>query len=382
MAAPIRLGRARDRIKRYLAPGCTRAVFAAPNREGEQAPAASREIAVQTDQANWFEHLFAAALEAAKEGLVKQTFVIDDARAIVVDARQGFPQERVLDSARAQKIMGGKDRIFHPEHSAALLRAIGLMNADGTISAKNAKKYKQVCHLAELALPILESLAKSAGQNRPLRIVDLACGNSYLTLIVAEVLRLRATQADILGIDRRSDVIARSQERARDLGFANLRFEVAQIGELLDRGDAEAPAIDLLLSLHACDTATDEALDFGLRKRAGAILCVPCCHAEVARQLEKRPAPIAALHQQGLLRRAYAEALTDAVRVEVLEACGYDVTTVEFVGSEHTPKNLMIRAQRRGKGKQAPWPIAQVEARCQELGILPQLLVRLGTQVS
>ena len=305
------------------------------------------------------------------------------------------------------------------------------MNADGSISASHARKYKQVNHLAELCRPTWERLtaARPRSPAEPLRVLDLACGNAYLSFVLAEVLRQEGVPLRLHGVDVREDVVARSRERAATLGMADpgpiavvtadlaasfpdadpvaatgpaasasadpastsaastprLSFARASIAE----AEASAAAAlggppDLVLALHACDTATDEALALAIRLGVPAVLSVPCCQHELAAQLAKQDpahAPVPAMLAHGLLRGSYADLLTDSLRVEILAACGYEVAVVEFVSSEHTAKNLLLRAHRRHP--YAPvdpgrWRLAPIQARCAQLGVSPDLLRRLG----
>jgi SAM-dependent methyltransferase len=382
-------GHVRARLHHELARGWQRAVFASPRSEDgerdEQVLEGPGPLAADAE----FEPAFAALLTnaefAASLGRVKQTFVVDERRRLELDARHGHIKQRILDDATIDKVMGGKQRVLRPDRSAALLRAIGIMNADGTISARNAKKYKQVNHLVELCRPTWEKLAASrdVDAERPLRILDLACGNSYLAFVLLEALRLVELPARLLGVDRRDDVIASSRERAAIIGFEDRSaFRASELAAL----DAEqliaelGGPVDLALALHACDTATDAALGVAIAAGASAILVVPCCQAELARQfrsdtgLAKLLVP--AVFEQGLLRRDLGALLTDALRIELLEACGYGVTTLEFVDSEHTPKNLLIRAHRRHEGPADPsqWSLDAVGECCDRLGLDPALL--------
>ncbi len=433
-----------QRLERAVTPhlrrGWTRAVFAAPQGEG-QAPeqvfaGPGSDTAPSPEQ---LAAVLAAAREAAHAGLVKHTYVLDERRRVQVDARHGRPTLRTLDEAAARKVMGGKDRTLRPDTSGALLRAIGIMNADGSISATHARKYKQVNHLAELCRPTWERLtaARPRSVGEPLRVLDLACGNAYLSFVLAEVLRQEGVPLRLHGVDVRDDVVARSRERAATLGMAEpaaqadpaavptmavaqadpaavpamtaaqadpaapvtsadptatgrplmprLSFARASIAEAeASAAVALGGAPDLVLALHACDTATDEALALAIRLGAPAVLSVPCCQHELAAQLAKQDpagAPVPALLAHGLLRGAYADLLTDSLRVEILNACGYEVAVVEFVSSEHTAKNLLLRAHRRHP--YAPvdpnrWRLAPIRARCAELGVDPDLLRRLG----
>lgn len=415
-----KLKRARAKLEHKLTRGWQRAVFASPQREDgscEQQVIEGPGALAADDPgfADHFRRLFEAAEAAAAAGLVKHTFVLDERERVDLDARHGHVKQRTLDAQTVAKIMGGKDRALRPDRSARLLRAIGIMNPDGTISARNAKKYKQVNHFVELCRPLWAESgreAHSAGESdlgpeqsegvgprsgpsptrrreahSPLRIVDLACGNSYLSFVVLEALALEGRRnGQLLGVDLRDDVIASSRARALEIGFEeHAKFIATPLERLTPaaiRAELGGPP-DLAISLHACDTATDAALALAIECEVGAILCVPCCHAELARQLaaltraqrERSPAAaVPAVLEHGLLRRTMGELLTDALRVELLEACGYSVTTLEFVGSEHTPKNLLLRALRSRPLAPAKWRLDPVRARCDQLGVEPALL--------
>lgn len=391
-----KLHRVRVKLERKLARGWARAVFAAP-----QQPEQTREPevvegpgALDPDEAGAaerfaaaFAELWAAAEAAAQAGLVKQAYVLDDRHRIEVDARHGHLKQRELDEGTVAKIMGGKQRPLRPDRSAALLREIGIANADGTISARNAKKYKQVNHLVELCRPLWAGRTAADG---PLRILDLACGNSYLSFVLLEALRLEGLEARLLGVDLRADVIASSEARAATLGFdEHAKFVVRTLEQL--ELDEVAAALggppQVAISLHACDTATDAALSFAIAAGVESIFAVPCCQAELARQFERagvnsasaRLFPAALSH--GLLRRSLGELLTDSLRVELLAACGYEVAVVEFVASSHTPKNLLLRGRRVRALSPAQWELDDVRQRCTELGVDPALLRSLSRLV-
>jgi hypothetical protein len=431
-----KLARARAKLERKLLRGWERAVFSAP-----QGADGSREERViegpgpltedDPRAASLFTEIMQEAEAAASAGLVKHTYVIDARHRLELDARHGHVKQRELDEQTVDKIMGGKDRALRPDRSAALLRAIGIMNADGTISARNAKKYKQVNHLVELCRPAWaghpperldlgphprpepapsrvgldlgphprpEPAPSRVGLDLgphprpepapsrvgPLRIVDLACGNSYLSFVLLEALRLEGIEARLLGVDLREDVIATSRARAEQIGFGEqARFVVASLEALEPAVIASelGGAPDLAISLHACDTATDAALTLAIRADVDSILCVPCCQAELARQLgegEGRARTGAALVpaavEHGLLRRTLGDLLTDALRVELLEVCGYEVGVLEFVASSHTPKNLLLRAKRTRSLAPAQWRLGPIRDRCAQLGVDPALL--------
>ncbi|MDT0531193.1 SAM-dependent methyltransferase [Micromonospora sp. DSM 115977] len=180
----------------------------------------------------------------------------------------------------------------------------------------------------------------------PLRVVDLGCGNAYLTFAAYRWLAQRGVDVELVGVDVREDQRRRNTELAERLGWADRVSFVA--GTIADA--VVEPAPDLVLALHACDTATDEALARAVRWQARWVLAAPCCHHDVAAQLRARPAPAPyeLLTRQGILRERFADVLTDALRAGLLRLHGYRAEVVEFVDSRHTPRNLLIRARRTG----------------------------------
>ncbi len=366
MALPNR-NRLRKAIGRVAAAGWTRAVFGKPG--GNEAETEVLERDALGDDA-----LIDRVEEAAGRGLLKLTFVMEDGSRIRIDARYGKAKVIPLDPERARKATGGKSRALDPVQSAPFLRVIGLMNADGTLSTRHAKKYKQVNHFVELCRPAWERLQahRKITATDPLRILDLGCGNSYLTFVLAEALRLESLPSTIHGIDIREDVIERSRARAEELGWSHLSFSVGRIADAVAVSEP-----DIVIALHACDTATDESLALAIGRAASVILAAPCCQRELAAQLGERrttESPKSALLQHGLLRRDYASTLTDALRIDVLDACGYKVDAVEFVASEHTPKNLLIRAHRRPRASVDREKLQVIRKRCETLGVTPALL--------
>jgi hypothetical protein len=259
--------------------------------------------------------------------------------------------------ARLETLTQGKTLAFLPVEAAPLLRALGLLNADGSLPPTKAAKYFQINHMVAVLGPSLRELMAA---ERPIRIVDAACGRSYLTLLLAWGFRHRWGHAvEILGLERNPDLVEESRRRAALVGLDDiLRFEVADLSEIdssraiLQRFGA-AP-VDAVVALHACDIATDCALRMGLELEATLIAVAPCCHAELAKQWEAiardeaaPPGAFAPLQRSPHLRREAGATLTDALRGLLLTAAGYGVSTLEFVPSEHTPKNTLLRAMRR-----------------------------------
>jgi SAM-dependent methyltransferase len=238
------------------------------------------------------------------------------------------------------------------------------------IGGSAAKRRQVDAFLRALAATLPDELA---GQlNRPLRVVDLGCGNAYLTFAAYRFLSRLGVDVELVGVDVRDDQRHRNTELAERLGWADrVRFVAGTIAEATVQ-----PPPDLVLALHACDTATDEALARAVRWQARWVLAAPCCHHDVAAQLRSRPtpAPYDLLTRQGILRERFADVLTDALRAALLRLHGYRADVVEFVDSAHTPRNLLIRARRTGAD---PTPDQRAEYR--ELVTQWQLTPRLDT---
>ncbi|MGX7676537.1 class I SAM-dependent methyltransferase [Plantactinospora sp. DSM 117369] len=208
------------------------------------------------------------------------------------------------------------------------------------IGGSAAKRRQVDAFLRALAATLPEELTG------PLRVVDLGCGNAYLSFAAYRYLAGRGIEVELVGVDVREDQRRRNTALAEQLGYADqVRFVAGTILEA-----TVEPAPDLVLALHACDTATDEALARAVRWGARWILAAPCCHHDLAAQLRAHPAPgpYDLLVRQGILRERFADVLTDALRAALLRLHGYRVEVVEFVDSQHTPRNLLLRARHTG----------------------------------
>jgi SAM-dependent methyltransferase len=211
-----------------------------------------------------------------------------------------------------------------------------------TVLGAGASKRRQV----DAFLRVLATAVDDADlpTDRPLRVVDLGCGNAYLTFAAYRYLSERG-EVDLVGVDLREEARARNSAIAADLGWSDhIRFEAAAIQ------DAPADrAVDVVLALHACDTATDDALAQAVRWEAPLVLAAPCCHHDLQRQLKgaATPEPYGVLTRHPILRERFADALTDAFRAALLRRVGYRADVIQFVDAEYTPRNTMIRAVRR-----------------------------------
>ncbi|HET9594468.1 MAG TPA: SAM-dependent methyltransferase [Anaeromyxobacteraceae bacterium] len=232
-------------------------------------------------------------------------------------------------------------RELAPGQSTALLRELHLLTRDGHLNADALRKLKQVNHLVRLLQPALDDVLGRFGD--PV-ILDCGAGKGYLGFVLHELFVAPAGKGAIVSVEPRHELVAAAEERARRLGFERMRFVEATLES------AELPArLHLVTALHACDTATDDALALAVRRNADWIAAVPCCQAEVAAQLARaeRAAPeMAALFRHPWHRREFGSHLTNVVRALALEARGYQVTVTELTGWEHSVKNELLLARK------------------------------------
>jgi SAM-dependent methyltransferase len=237
-------------------------------------------------------------------------------------------------------------------------------------------KRRQVDAFLQQLAPIARRLAPT---DRPLRVVDLGCGNAYLTVAAHRYLT-RALEVPVrtVGVDVRPEMAGRNAELAASLDLDGLTFVASSI-EAFDPGDEP---VDIALALHACDTATDDALALAVRWGARGVLAAPCCHHEVQRQIDAgTAAPFPGLTRHPILRERFADVLTDAIRGDLLRLLGYRVDVVEFIDSRHTPRNALIRALLTG-APPTERRIAEYTDLVAAWGLRPVLAERLAPQLS
>lgn len=218
-----------------------------------------------------------------------------------------------------------------------LLQALGIQTRAGQIRSARRGKFHQINQF----LDILASLPDVEAPRGGLRIIDCGCGAAYLTFAAHYYLReVRGLDVRTVGIDANAELIGKCSELRDRLGYTELRFEHSRISEF-----SPAAAPHIVLSLHACDTATDEAIALGVRWKARAILAAPCCQHELRDQLHNEA--MRAILRHGVLKGRLADLVTDAARAAILRTRGYRCDVIEFVSAEHTGKNIMLRAERR-----------------------------------
>ncbi len=300
-----------------------------------------------------FHHNYSAGEMAAQivdvlSGKMKQAEVKSSAlQATVLVSKKGkmtvkvkHLQTKTTDMKKDLSHNREKQYILREGEPVPFLVGLGVQTPEGKIAKNRYDKFRQINRYLEFIEDILDKLPK----NRTIRIIDFGCGKSYLTFAMYYYLHeLQGRDIAVTGLDLKKDVIAHCNELAERCGYDKLHFEVGDISTYEGEN-----SVDMVVSLHACDTATDYALEKAIKWGAKVILAVPCCQHEVNRQIKNEL--LAPVLKYGLIKERMAALITDAVRANLLEQQGYDTQILEFIDMEHTPKNLLIRAVKRERG--------------------------------
>lgn len=242
-----------------------------------------------------------------------------------------------------------KNYILPEGQPVPFLVHLGIMTAEGKVISSKYDKFRQINRFLEFIDDIIDDVSEKCDSK--LRILDFGSGKSYLTFAVQYFLtEIKKIDAEIFGLDLKKDVIEYCNSLTQKLNIKNLTFAV---GDIASFGEEKSP--DIIITLHACDTATDFALDYAIRRNAKAILSVPCCQHEINSQLKKssvpEDSPFAPLLKYGLIKERFSALVTDALRAEFLESHGYKTQILEFIEESNTPKNLLIRAVKKSDEK-------------------------------
>ncbi len=260
-----------------------------------------------------------------------------------------------------------KSRLLPPE-SQTWLQALGVTTTTGAVREGMADKHRQIHKFVE----ILSHLAADAPlpESRPIEIADMGCGKGYLTFAIHDYFnRVESRATNVLGIEFRPELVDKCNEIARAAGCARLSFRAGTISS------AAFTALDVLIALHACDTATDDAIVRGVHAGAALIVVAPCCQKELRPQLHPA-AVLAPALRHGIFQERHAEFATDALRALLLEWAGYDTKVFEFISTEHTAKNIMITATKRRGQSRTEVNAAKVRELAAFYGIKTQSLAR------
>jgi len=295
--------------------------------------------------------------------------------------RQSGPGNRAKQGAGSSDVAVLEE--LRPGQSLELLKELHILTREGRLNQDSRRKLKQVYHLFQFIEPLLSDLshAGAEGSGHAPTLADHGAGKSYLGFILYDLYFKALGRGHIYGIETRAELVDKSRALAERLGFDRMSFLNLSVAESTEA--LELPAeIDVVTALHACDTATDDAIAFGLQKRAKAMVLVPCCQAEVAACLRQGKAlqlartPLAELWRHPLHTRELGSQITNVLRCLHLEASGYQVTVTELVGWEHSMKNELIIARYTGQKKRSA--AQRLEAILAEFGLMESLAGRFG----
>ena len=322
------------------------------NHEAEDAVQALTEYMEQFKQMQLETKQFRATVLVSKKGKV----------TIQKKKQAGCCKEVDLSHNRTKKY------ILEEGIAVPFLQDLGVMTSDGKIVRTKFDKFRQINRFLEFIEDILPQLAK----DREVTILDFGCGKSYLTFAMYYYLHeLKKYDVRIIGLDLKTDVIRHCNELSEKYGYKKLKFLEGNIADYTGVDE-----VDMVVTLHACDTATDFALDKAVGWNAKVILSVPCCQHELNGQMKNEL--LEPVFKYGLIKERMAALFTDALRAEYLESCGYDAQILEFIDMEHTPKNILIRAVKTGKKKNNLGKIKSCEEFLQVNPMLGRLLKERG----
>lgn len=272
--------------------------------------------------------------EAALHYRERGTVVTVTASARGVQMKQSEQTADAAPAAVSPLLDGGRQYYIRADEAQALLREIGILTAEGKLKNDMIRKYNQIDHYVELVAPMFEQ-----DDSEEILLLDCACGKSYLSFVMNFYLReVLHRRCRIVGIDINEHVVEQSRAMASRLGYHNMKFQCADL-----RAYQPPKNVTAVISLHACDIATDLALATAVKAQAKFIACVPCCHKELLEQYAM-PGELNALTRHGVFKARFNDVLTDSLRALWLESQGYRVSAVEYISPLDTPKNLLLRA--------------------------------------
>ena len=260
-----------------------------------------------------------------------------------------------------------KERLL--DASDPFLIEVGISDHKGVVKPSMQDKYRQVEEFLRILEPALPA------NKEKLSIVDLGCGHAYLTFATHQYLRKAGIDAKVIGVDVRENSRDRNNKIAQKLGITDsIEFRAEEIS------DTAIKSADIAIALHACDSATDDAIAWGALNNVPLLLIAPCCHHDLQVQIQDVPEPWPMLTRHGIMRERLGDLLTDSFRTQILKLLGYRVDAIEFVGGEHTPRNLMIRATKTG-AKPDAIDITRYKEMLAEWKVLPALAQRLAKEL-
>ena len=331
--------------------------------EGATQLGSSRQRGAPHDHAPGAAAVAGHGLEVASAGGNSDAMETAVAPAGAVDSAETSGAYRVYGAVDAQPV-GHMDGLAHDRarrHALTLttpfLAELGVTDAQHRLVPAMARKWRQINKFAEVLAHAIDR--SPLARTSPVRVLDFGAGKGYLTFAVHHLLQQRGQQPQVVGVDLREDLCSLCNQAASRLALSGLRFEAGDVA-------SHAPGpVDIMIALHACDTATDVAMHRGITSGAAIILCSPCCHKQLRPQM-KAPPLLQPMLRHGIHMAEQAEMLTDTLRALLLQSAGYDTQVFEFVSPEHTSKNKMVLAVRRAQ----PLPKAPRQALCQQVSDL------------
>ncbi len=275
--------------------------------------------------------------------------------------RKKASAEAAADSSHNRR----KNYIIAEDKPFPALVDMGVFTKEGKVAKPMYDKFRQINRFTE----IIDDAVRERGlSGKRLKIVDFGCGKSYLTFVLYHYFtEILGAEVDMLGLDLKADVIEKCNAAAKRYGYENLRFEMGDIS-----GASVQGKVDMVVTLHACDTATDFALNNAVMRNADMIFSVPCCQHELNSQMKSDK--LSLLTRYGIIKERTAALCTDAIRANLLEYCGYRTQLLEFVDFEHTPKNILIRAvKRNGSPRGREQYLEEAESLMREFSFEPTL---------
>lgn len=321
---------------------------------------------------NWFNGLFHQA--EINTGMGKATVLISKKGTVTINNKiVKSDKNKNLQEDSSENDLSRKESLLHNKKKNYILSEgtplpflidLGVMTKEGSVIKAKSDKFRQINRFLEYIEDILPYLE----QDRELTILDFGCGKSYLTFAMYYYLKiLKCYQINVIGLDLKEDVISACNLLSVKYGYDKLHFLVGDIASYTGSN-----AVDMVVTLHACDTATDYALHKAVVWGARVILSVPCCQHELNRQIECEP--LKPVLKYGIIRERMAALITDALRADLLETKGYRVQLLEFIDMEHTPKNILIRAVRKSASEQENPDMSRELEECMDFfGVSPCL---------
>ena len=294
--------------------------------------------------------------------------------------KKGEAQVHEEKGAREQNLDHDRKKARLLDSSDPFLIEVGISDSDGRVKPSRSDKYLQVEEFLRLLVPTLNSAIEAKQivkptSERPLVIADLGCGNAYLTFAVHQYLKSIDMPVHVIGIDIRPESLKRNTEIAKKLGISKtIEFKAEAIDQ------TSLTSCDIAIALHACDTATDDAIAWAVNGGAKLLLIAPCCQHDLQTQMSQVPEPWNLLTKHGLMKERLGDLMTDVLRAQILKLVGYRTEVIEFIGGEHTPRNIMIRAVLTGAKAEAK-EIESYKKMLEEWKIEPALSSRINLEI-